>query len=87
MALTPSRGVVRTSARVPELVLRPQPPASPRQRLPSVDRALGWPALTDLAACHGHARVLEAVRAELAEQRLQLLQLAWCGAQAGQAAS
>ena len=45
-------------------------PATARQRLPSVDRVLGWPVLLDLAAHHGRGLVLEAVRAELAEQRL-----------------
>jgi L-seryl-tRNA(Ser) seleniumtransferase len=44
--------------------------ASPQQRLPAVDRALAWPALVDLAAQHGRALVLEALRAELAAQRL-----------------
>ena len=47
-----------------------QEPASARQRLPSVDRVLGWPAVVQLAAQHGRALVLEAVRAELAAQRL-----------------
>ena len=44
-------------------------PAHLRQRLPSVDRLLGWPALRELAAAHGRPLVLEAARAELAERR------------------
>ena len=48
----------------------PAQPNSARRRLPSVDRVLGWPAVADLAAQHGRALVLEAVRAELAAQRL-----------------
>lgn len=82
MALTPPQLAVQARLLVPVPVpvpvrlpvtgpvLTPGPPASPRQRLPSVDRALGWPALLDLAASHGRALVLEAVRAELAEQRM-----------------
>ena len=35
-----------------------------------MDRVLGWPAVVQLAAQHGRALVLEAVRAELAAQRL-----------------
>ena len=66
VALMPTRGAVP----VPEPVLGLDPSASLRQRLPSVDRALGWPALADLAARYGRALVLEAVRAALVEQRL-----------------
>lgn len=51
------------------MVLKPAPAPSPRPRLPAVDRVLAWPALTSLAAEHGRARVLEAVRAELAARR------------------
>ncbi len=50
-------------------MLNPAPPAAGPARLPAVDRVLAWPAVAELAAQHGRALVLEAVRAELAARR------------------
>ena len=57
MALTPAPAAPGTSA------------ASPRLRLPAVDRVLGWPGLAAPIADFGRAPVLAAVRAELAACR------------------
>jgi L-seryl-tRNA(Ser) seleniumtransferase len=51
------------------VALKPAPAPSPRLRLPAVDRVLAWPPLVALAAVQGRARVLDAVRAELAARR------------------
>ena len=57
MALTPAPAAPGT------------PAASPRLRLPAVDRVLGWPGLAAPIADFGRAPVLAAVRAELAACR------------------
>jgi len=51
------------------VALNPAAPAGAWPHLPAVDRVLAWPALAWLAAAHGRARLLDAVRAELAERR------------------
>ena len=47
-------------------------PHDPRRKLPSVDTLLREPALNDLAARHGHARVLASVREVLRAARDQI---------------
>ena len=59
MALTPAPTATAAPAAQPQ----------PRQRLPAVDRVLGWPGLATAIAEHGRAPLLAAVRAELAACR------------------